>query len=439
MDRKMNIGVFLMGFGHHIASWRQPNTPADSPENLEFYRDVAQIAEQGKLDMLFVSDGLSFNHLSHPSELVRFEPFTLLGALSAMTSKIGLAATATTTYNEPFHIARKFLSLDHLNRGRTGWNVVTSYYTGEAANFSQNIHMEHDERYTRADEFLDVVKKLWGSWEEGSLVRDKEAGTYFDRERLHETNHDGHYFNVKGPVNASSSPQGEPVIIQAGSSPQGKAFAAKHAEVIFTAQLTLEEGKRFYDEVKKLAKENGRNPDEVKVLPGVSIYVAETEEEAQAKYDELQELIVPEVGLELLSEYMGGFDFTDYDLDSPLPEELPEYNGNQSRRQLILDLAKRENLSVRQLYKHVAGSRGHRIVIGNPEQVADDLERWFKEGGCDGFNLCPGNFPDGLSSFVELVVPELQKRGIFREEYEGTTLRDHLGLEKPKPSVVVNA
>ncbi|TSB47854.1 LLM class flavin-dependent oxidoreductase [Alkalicoccobacillus porphyridii] len=429
--RQMHLGVFLMGFGHHLASWRQADTPADSPEDIDFYIDIAKTAEQGKFDLLFVSDGLSFNERSHPSELVRFEPLTLLGALSIATKSIGLAATATTTYNEPFHLARKFLSLDHLNKGRTGWNVVTSYYQGEANNFNQNDHMKHDERYVRADEFVEVVKKLWNSWETDALVRDKATGTYFDQKKLHAQHHEGRYFSVAGPLNTSRSKQGEPVIIQAGSSEQGRAFAAKHAEVIFTAQQTIEEALKFANDIQSKAVEHGRDPSKVKILPGVIPIVALTEEEAWEKYNELQDLIVPEVGLELLSEYMGGFDFSQFDLDGPLPTELPEYNGNQSRKQLIIDMAKREQLTVRQLYQKIAGGRGHRLIIGNPEQVADDLQLWFESGACDGFNLLFARYPGGLDDFVELVVPILQERGIFRKQYSGETLRDHLGLDVP--------
>ncbi|WP_042346315.1 LLM class flavin-dependent oxidoreductase [Bacillus massiliigorillae] len=426
----MKLGVFLMGTGHHIASWRHPDVQANGSEDFRFFQRIAEIAERGKLDMLFLSDGLSFNQLSHPAELVRFEPFTLLGALSAVTTHIGLAATATTTYNEPFHIARKFASLDHLSGGRSAWNVVTSYYQTEASNFTKQSHLDHSLRYDKASEFVEVVKGLWGSWEEDALIRDKEAGIYFHPEKLHTLNHVGKYYTVTGPLNASRSPQGRPVIIQAGSSDDGINLAAKTADVIFTAQQTLEEAKSFYNKVKQKVVEYGRSPDDVKIMPGVSPYIGRTEEEARHKYEELQKLITPEIGLDFLSEYLGGFDVSGFNLDERLPNNIPETNGNQSRRQLIIDLAKRENLTVRELYLRIAGSRGHRIIFGSPEQIADQLEEWIVNKGADGFNLMLPFYPNGLEDFVDLVIPVLQQRGLFRKEYEGMTLRGNLGLSK---------
>ncbi|AEH46303.1 LLM class flavin-dependent oxidoreductase [Parageobacillus thermoglucosidasius] len=430
--KQMKLGVFLMGTGHHIASWRHPHVQADGCEDFAFFHKIAKIAERGKLDMLFLSDGLSFNELSHPAELVRFEPITLLAALSVVTSHIGLAATATTTYNEPFHIARKFSSLDHLSKGRAAWNVVTSYYEDEAKNFSQDAHLDHHLRYERAKEFVEVVKGLWDSWEKDALVRDKQSGVYFDPKKLHPLNHKGKYFSVKGPLNSSRSPQGRPVLIQAGSSEDGINFAAQIADVIFTAQQTLEEAQHFYRKVKKKAAEFGRNPDEVIIMPGVSPYIGNTEQEAREKYEQLQELIVPEIGLAFLSDYLGGIDLSRYSLDDPLPDEIPETNGNKSRRKLIIDLARRENLTIGELYKRIAGSRGHRIIFGTPEQIADQLEEWIIHEGADGFNLMFPYYPDGLSEFVDQVIPILQERGLFRKEYEGTTLREHLGLPEPE-------
>lgn len=434
MGKQMSLGLFLMGTGHHIASWRHKNVPADGSEDIRFFQNLASIAERGKFDMLFLSDGLSFNGLSHPAELVRFEPFTLLGYLSAVTTQIGLAATASTTYNEPFHIARKFSSLDHLNDGRTAWNVVTSYYESEAGNFNRDNHLDHSVRYDKAFEFVEVVKGLWDSWEEDALVRNKETGVYFDNEKLHALNHKGNYFSVEGPLNSSRSPQGRPVIIQAGSSDAGTTLAAKTADVIFTAQQTLEEAQAFYAMVKNKAIEYGRLPDQIKIMPGVSPIVGRTEKEAREKYQQLQELIVPEIGLAFLSDYLGGLDFSNYSLDDRLPEYIPETNGNQSRRQLIIDLARREKLTIRQLYQKVAGSRGHRIIFGNPKQIADQLEEWIDKGGADGFNLMMPTFPDALEDFVDLVVPILQERGVFRKDYQGSTLREYLGLSKPESS-----
>lgn len=429
---KMKLGLFLMGTGHHIASWRHANIPAKSAESFAFFQEIARIAEKGKLDMLFLSDGLSFDKHSHPAELVRFEPLTLLGALSVVTSHIGLAATATTTYNEPFHIARKFLSLDHLSGGRSAWNVVTSYYQTEARNFNAKQHLDHSIRYKRAEEFVEVVKGLWDSWEEGAVLCDKDSGQYFDESKLHSLHHQGEFFSVEGPLNSSRSPQGRPVIVQAGSSEEGTSLAAKTADVIFTAQQTLEGAQTFYKKVKEKASQFGRSPEEIKIMPGLAIYTGRTEEEAENKYRNLQKLITPEVGLQILSEYLGDFDLSPYPLDGPLPSDIPETNMNQSRRKLLIELADRENMTIRELSIHVAGSRGHRIIFGNPQQIADQMEEWFVNKACDGFNLMLPYFPDSLSDFVELVVPELQKRGLFREEYEGSTLRENLELREPE-------
>ncbi|MBO2537608.1 LLM class flavin-dependent oxidoreductase [Rummeliibacillus suwonensis] len=431
MEKKqMKLGLFLMGTGHHIASWRHPDVQADGNEDLKYFQNIAKIAENAKLDMLFLSDGLSFTKLSHPAELVRFEPITLIASLSAITKNIGFVATASTTYNEPFHIARKFSSLDHLNGGRSAWNVVTSYYQTEANNFNQQSHLDHSLRYEKATEFVEVVKGLWDSWEEDALVRDKESGVFFHPDKLHALDFKGKYYSVKGPLNSSRSPQGRPVIVQAGSSEAGTDLAAETADVIFTAQQTLEEAQAFYKKVKQKVVDFGRSPDDVKIMPGVSPYVGKTVEEAYEKYEKLQQLITPEIGLDFLSEYLGGFDVSGYDLDGPLPDVIPETNGNKSRRQLIIDLAKRENLTIRELYLRVAGSRGHRIIFGTPEQIADQLEEWISNDAADGFNLMFSHLPNSLEDFVTTVVPILQQRGIFRTEYEGDTLRKNLGLPK---------
>ncbi|WP_031406849.1 LLM class flavin-dependent oxidoreductase [Geobacillus vulcani] len=430
--RQMKFGLFLMGVGHHIAAWRHPDVRPEWCEDFTFFRRIAEIAEQGKLDMLFVSDGLAIEPLSHPAEIVRLEPFTLLAALAAVTHRIGLAGTASTTYNEPFHIARKFSSLDHISRGRAAWNIVTSYYEEEAYNFSQTAHLEHRLRYERAREFVDVVNGLWESWDEEALIRDQSSGIYFHAEKWRPLNHHGTHFSVRGPLNSSRPPQGKPVLIQAGSSQDGIRFAAHVAEVVFTAQSTLTDAQRFYQTVKQEAARAGRNPDHMLIMPGVAPYIGRTEQEAREQYEQLQELIVPEVGLAFLSDYLGGIDFSGYSLDDPLPDDIPETNGNQSRRQLIIDLARRERLTIRQLYQRIAGARGHFTIIGTPEQVADQLEYWFLQGAADGFNLMFPYYPNGLQPFVEHVIPILQKRGLFRRDYEGTTLRDHLGLPVPK-------
>ena len=427
--KQIKLGVFLMGTGHHIASWRHPDAQADASENVEFFKEVAQKAEQGKLDMLFLSDGLSFNELSHPAEQVRFEPLTLLSVLSTVTKNIGLTGTASTTYNEPFHIARKFSSLDHLSKGRAAWNIVTSYYEAEASNFNKDEHLDHSLRYERADEFVEVVKGLWDSYEDDALVRNKETGEYIKKGKLHTLNHKGEYYSVRGPLNSSRPPQGRPVLVQAGSSESGTTLAAKQADVIFTAQQTLADAQSFYKKLKDKAVAAGRDRDDIKIMPGVSVYVAETEEKARAKYEELQQLITPEIGLDFLEDYLG-YDLSGYDLDGPLPKDIPPTNGNRSRQQLIIELAERENLTIRELYLRIAGSRGHRIIFGSPSQIADQLIEWVDNDAADGFNLMPPYFPGGFTDFIDLVIPELQKRGVFRTEYEGNTLRENLGLQQ---------
>lgn len=429
MTKEMKLGLFLMGTGHHIASWRHPEAQTDASESIEFFKAVAKKAEEGKLDMIFLSDGLTFNELSHPAEQVRFEPFTLLGALSTVTKHIGLTATASTTYNEPFHIARKFSSLDHLSGGRAAWNIVTSYYEAEAQNFSKTSHLDHSLRYERADEFVEVVKGLWDSYEPHALARNKETGEYITPGTLHTLNHQGQYYSVKGPLNSSRSPQDRPILVQAGSSEAGTTLAAKQADVIFTAQQTLEDAQAFYKKLKAKAVAAGRDADDVKIMPGVSVYVAETEELARQKYEELQQLITPAIGLDFLADYLG-YDLSNHDLDGPLPKDIPPTNGNRSRQKLIIELAERENLTIRDLYLRIAGSRGHRIIFGSPAQIADQLIEWVEKEAADGFNLMPPYFPHSFNNFVDLVVPELQKRGVFRKDYTGTTLREHLGLKR---------
>ncbi|MCY8979934.1 LLM class flavin-dependent oxidoreductase [Bacillus halotolerans] len=430
--KQIKLGVFLAGTGHHVASWRHPDAPADASMNLDYFKELARTAERGKLDMLFLADSLSIDSKSHPNVLTRFEPFTLLSALAQVTSRIGLTATASTTYSEPFHIARQFASLDHLSNGRAGWNVVTSSIESTALNFSGEKHLEHHLRYQRAEEFVEAVKGLWDSWEEDAFIRNKETGEFFDKEKMHELNHKGDYFSVRGPLNVSRTPQGQPVIIQAGSSGDGKALAAKTAEVIFTAQNHLESAQEFYQSIKKQAAEFGRDPEKIVIMPGIFPVIADTEEEARAKYQELQDLIIPSVGLQILQNYLGGIDLSAYPLDGPLPKlDADASNAVKSRFKLVQEMAERDNMTIRELYKYVAGSRGHHIFVGTPEQLADKMQEWVDHKACDGFNIMPPLLPEGIELFVDKVVPILQERGVFRNEYEGTTLREHFGLEKP--------
>ncbi|MFM1652124.1 LLM class flavin-dependent oxidoreductase [Brevibacillus sp. B_LB10_24] len=430
--KQLKLGVFLAGTGHHVASWRHPQAQPDRSLDFAYFQQLAQTAERGKLDMLFLADSLSIAPDSHPNVLTRFEPFTLLAALAVVTSKIGLAATATTTYSEPFHIARQFASLDHLSGGRAGWNVVTCSVESTALNFSQEAHPEHSLRYKRAEEFVEVVKGLWDSWEEDAFVRDKASGVYFDPHKWHELHHKGEFFSVRGPLDTARSPQGQPVIIQAGSSQTGQHLAARTAEVVFTVQNNLSGAQAFYKSIKDKAAMYGRSPDEISIMPGIFPIIGETEAEAKEKFEELQDCILPSVGLGILSFFLGGFDLSPYPLDGPLPDlELLATNAEQTRFQMIKDMAKQENMTIRQLYKSFASSRGHHIFVGTPVQLADIMEEWAAQGGADGFNLMPPLLPEGLDLFVEQVVPILQERGSFRTEYTGSTLRDHLGLPKP--------
>lgn len=431
VSSKLSLGVFLMGTGHHIASWRSDHIPEQATEDVEYFINIARLAERGKLDLLFLSDGLSFHKNSHPAEVARFEPITLLSALSVVTKHIGLAATATTTYNEPFHLARKFASLDHLSKGRAAWNVVTSYYQKEAHNFNQSSHLAHEERYIRADECIEVVKGLWDSWEDDAKLENKKTGQYYDPQKVHELNHQGQYYAVKGPLNSSRTPQGRPVIIQAGSSESGIDLAARTAEVVFTAQTSISEGQAFYKKVKQRAVSYGRTEDEIKIMPGIAVYTGKTDEEAKGKFQQLQSLITPEVGLQILSEYLGDFDLSPYPLDGPLPMNIPETNGNKSRRELLINLSIEKELTIKDLYLYVAGARGHLTVVGSGETVADVIEEWFVSGAADGFNLMLPEYPHSLEDFITYVIPILQSRGLFRREYEGATLREHLHIQKP--------
>lgn len=432
---KMRLGAFMMIPGHHVASWRYEHSNAQGVLDYSFYRQVAQTAERGKFDMVFLADGYAV-HERFPLALeqavqVRLEPMTLLSALSSDTQRIGLAATVSTTYNEPFHVARKFASLDYISGGRAAWNVVTSHTDDEAHNFNRDKHLLHELRYERAEEFVDVVRQLWDGWEDDALLADKETARFADRAKIHRTDHRGKWFQVQGPLNVARPPQGHPVIIQAGASEPGKELAARTAEVIFAAWQTLGEAQAFYRDIKGRLVRNGRRPSDLKIMPGVFPIIGRTEEEAREKKARFEELIPVETGVALLSGLIG-FDLSSYPVDGPLPE-LPavEQVDFKSRFQLIKDLADREGLTIRKLYQRIAGARGHREILGTPVQVADQLQEWFEAEAADGFNVMPPYLPGGLEDFVDLVVPELQRRGLFRTEYEGKTLRDNLGLSRP--------
>lgn len=430
--RQLHLNVFLMNTGHHEASWRHQNTEPENITDIRYFQRIAQIAEKAKFDSLFLADGLAVSQNIKHGAFVGLEPFTLLSALAAVTEHIGLIGTVSTTYNEPFHVARKFASLDHISKGRAGWNIVTSGNSFEASNFSKDTHLEHSKRYERAKEFLDVTTSLWDSWEDEAIIIDRESGTFADRSKVREINHVGDTFKVRGPLNIPRSPQGYPVLVQAGSSEDGKEFAAQYAEAIFTAQQTLLEAQQFYSDVKARLVKYGRSPEQLKILPGICPIIGRTESEAKEKEQQLNELTVPEYGLNQLSNMLG-VDLHSYPLDGPLPElpSLSDINGNKSRFQLVVDLAQRENLTIRALLHRLAGGRGHRTFAGTPIQIADQLEEWFLHGGSDGFNVMPPYLPAGIEEFAEFVIPELQRRGLFRTEYSGSTLRGHLGLARP--------
>ncbi|WP_026363268.1 LLM class flavin-dependent oxidoreductase [Methylopila sp. M107] len=434
--REMKLNAFIHPSGHHIASWRHPDAQADAGVNFRHYVELAQTAERAKFDAIFLADTVAMHEGTPESQsrsaryVAQFEPLTLLAGIAAVTSRIGLIATASSTYNEPYHVARKFASLDHISGGRAGWNLVTSATEAEALNFSRDRHLEHGLRYERAREFAEVVTGLWDSFEDDAFLRDKASGRFFDPEKLHVLNHKGAHFQVQGPLNVARAPQGRPVIVQAGSSGPGKKLAAETADVVFTAQQTTEEATTFYAEVRALAAAAGRSPDDVKILPGVSVFVGRTLAEAREKYDELQRLIHPSIGVALLSGMLG-HDLSAYDVDGPVPN-LPETNDHKSRQALTLAIARRENLTIRGLYEWIAGARGHWTIFGSPKEIADQLQERFEARGADGYNIMPPHLPGGLDDFVELVVPELRRRGLFRTEYEGATLRENLGLPFPR-------
>ena len=435
MSRKIRLGAFLPGGGQHIAAWRHPDQPVDGATSFEFHKELAQTAERGLFDAYFLADGLAIAFgggiEGGNAKVAGFEPVTLFAALAPLTTHLGFIATASTTYEEPYNLARKFASLDLLSNGRAGWNVVTTATESAAHNFNLDTQHPHEFRYRRAAEHVDVVKKLWESFEDDAFLRDRASGQFFDPAKVHYTNHKGEHFKVKGPLNVSRSPQGHPVIVQAGQSEDGRGLAAASAEVIFTAHQHLDTAQEFYRDIKSRARGLGRNPDHILVMPGVSPFVGRTEAEAREKYDRLTSLILEEDGIALLNGLTGGtLDLTGYDLDGPLPP-APPTEGMKSRQALIRQIADENNFTIRQLYQWVASARGHFTVIGTPQTIADTLQDWFENEGADGFNILPPWLPTGLNDFVDLVIPELQRRGLFRTAYEGKTLRENLGLPFP--------
>jgi FMN-dependent oxidoreductase (nitrilotriacetate monooxygenase family) len=422
MTRQLSIAAFMMRHGHHVAGWRHPDTDLASNPFKVFQQQVRN-AERACLDAVFFADSLALT-----GGVPALEPLTLLSALAASTERIGLIGTATTTYNEPYTVARQFASLDQISDGRAGWNLVTSDNAAEAANFGRDQHVAHAARYERAREFHQVVTGLWDSWDADAFVNDKDGARLFEPAKLHKLNHRGAHFAVAGPLNVARSPQGRPVVVQAGGSEAGRDLAAATAEVVFTAQPTLAKAQDFYRDIKQRVLAKGRKAESLKIMPGLFAVVGRTQAEADDKFAQLQALIEPKAGLALLGRMIGNFDLSAYPLDGPLPELPQTQDGQRSRQQLLTDLAQGENLSIRQLYERIAGGRGHFTVVGTAQAVADQMQAWFEQEAADGFNIMAPSLPGGLDDFLTLVVPELQRRGLFRTAYQGSTLREHLGL-----------
>jgi N-acetyl-S-(2-succino)cysteine monooxygenase len=436
--KQLKLGIALFPAGGHVAAWRHPDYRPDRGLNIHDYVYAAQLAECGKLDFVFIADSSAIRGSENLKSIRRqayaasFEPITLLSALAAVTQNIGLVATASTSFFQPYTVARFFASLDLLSGGRAGWNLVTSAQDVEAQNHGAERLPPHDERYSQASEFADVVLGLWDSWDADAIEANRETGIYFDPDKVHFLNHKGRYYSVRGPLNVARSPQARPVLVQAGSSEAGRNLAARTAEVIFTAQRDLTSARAFCAAVRSLASRFGRSADEVKILPGVTVVVGVNEYEAQKKRAQLARLLHPEVALALLQTVLGGVDLSKYPIDGPVPE-LPETNGPRSRQQLLIDLARRDKLTIRELGAIVAEAQGHRVLVGSPTQIADDFEEWLAAGAADGFIVTPPVLPSSLDDFVGLVVPELQRRGVFRRDYEGSTLRSNLSLPTPRP------
>ncbi|WP_235054389.1 LLM class flavin-dependent oxidoreductase [Novosphingobium lindaniclasticum] len=423
--------------GGHVGGWRLPEAICDAGYEVDRWVELARIAERGKIDMLFLADGNGVNGIDNPELLSRnpttrpvvIEPVCLHSALAMVTTRIGLVATATTTYDQPFTVARRYAALDWLSKGRAGWNVVTSSNPDDAKNFGHLEHAGATRRYEMASEFVDVVKDLWDSWDDDAFLFDKEAGKFLDADKVRLLNHKGSHFSVRGPLNSARPPQGHPVVVVASGSPDGMELAARTADVIFTVAETKEAAQAFYADVKGRMAKYGRKPEDLVVMPGASVFVGADEEAAERSYRVLQELIPDSVGMPTLGR-LCGLDLSGFSPGDPLPP-LPETKGITSFRNLIETMARRDNLTMRELYRRILPARGHVLMKGSVEQVADIMQEWVADKACDGFNLIAASLPDGLTALVDLLIPELQRRGLFRTEYEGSTLRDSLGLARP--------
>jgi FMN-dependent oxidoreductase (nitrilotriacetate monooxygenase family) len=431
--RQLHLGAFMRPVSIHTAAWRYPGGTPDANFNFQHLKRFAQTLERGKFDAFFMADHLAvlnmpIQGLKRSATVTSFDPLTLLPALAVVTEHLGLIATASTTYNEPYHVARKFASLDHISGGRAGWNVVTSGNPHEAMNFGREEHLEHSVRYRRAREFVEVVTGLWDSWADEAFIRDVKSGVYFDPDKLHVLNHRGEFLKVRGPLNIARPIQGWPVIVQAGASEEGRQLAAETAEMIFAPGSTIANARAFYADMKGRMDKLGRPREHLSVLPGALVVVGDSVEQARERRALLDSLVHYDSAIASLSAALG-HDVSQLDPDAPLPP-MPESNASRSGRERVIELGRREHLSVRQLAQRVGGYAGLAFV-GTPTTIADEMEEWLKAEACDGFNMMFPYLPAGLDDFVERVVPELQRRGIFRREYEGKTLREHLGLPRP--------
>src|SRR5262245_15170511 len=436
MTRQLHLNLFIHSRGHHEASWRHPASSPLALTDIRYYQDLARRAEAGLFDSIFLADQLALGDDVDQAARTWLEPITVLSAVAVATKRIGMIATCSTTYTEPFNLARQFGSLDHISNGRVGWNIVTSWLATAAANYGGAGQVSHADRYARGEEFMTVVKALWDSWADDAVIDDRAGGLYAKPGRIRRINHKGQYYQVAGPLNMPRCPQGRPVLVQAGSSDTGRRFAARHAEAVFTAHMEKATAQAFYGDLKALVAAEGRAPGQVLILPGLSPMIASTEAEAQRLARDVNELSDPEVGRMRLSGRFGGHDFSHLPLDRPLtPDDFPptsSVEAARSRAEVILGVVRREKPTLRQLLASLAGARGHFVFAGTPEQVADLIEDWFTDGAADGFNIMPPLLPSMLDVFSAEVIPILQRRGLFRTAYEGTTLREHYGLDWPE-------
>ncbi|HTV44699.1 MAG TPA: LLM class flavin-dependent oxidoreductase [Stellaceae bacterium] len=438
MKRQLHLNLFIHSRGHHEASWRHPDTSPLPLTDIRYYQDLAQRAEAALFDSVFFADQLALGGDVAQAARTWLEPITVLAAMATATSRVGLIATASTTYTEPFNLARQFASIDHISNGRAAWNIVTSWLATAAENFGGAGQVSHADRYARGEEFMAVVNSLWDSWAADAVIDDRAGGVYARADRIRAINHRGDFYTVAGPLNLPRCPQGRPVLVQAGSSDTGRRFAARHADAVFTAHMAKATAQDFYADLKTLAKAEGRMPEQVLILPGLSPMIAGTETEAQRLVREVNELTDPEVGRKRLSGRFGGYDFSHLPLDRPLSvADFPDpasVEAARSRTEVILNLVRRDRPTLRQLLGYLAGARGHFVTAGTPEQIADLIEDWFADGAADGFNIMPPLLPAQLDAFSTGVIPILQRRGLFRTEYQGRMLREHYGLHWP-PSV----